>query len=343
MRPESPHRGTTRALSVAPMIDRTDRHFRFLMRRLTQHTLLYTEMVNMNAIVRGDRGHILDFDPEEGANALQIGGDDPTMLAEAAKIGVGWGYTEINLNVGCPSNRVQAGCFGAVLMRRPEQVARCVEAMRAAVTVPVTVKHRIGVDELDHYDHMRHFVDVVLAAGADRFTVHARKAWLNGLSPKENRNVPPLRYDDVYRLKRELPHVAIEINGGIKTLDQAAKQLEQVDAVMIGRAAVDTPMVFAQADQRIFGAERTPITRVELVHQMVDYAARFAGPTFKLTHITRHMLTLYAGISGARAWKRALAEGTSGVGASPQAILNALHATEQAQEQQLAAQQTYTR
>ncbi|MDP6945861.1 MAG: tRNA dihydrouridine(20/20a) synthase DusA, partial [Myxococcota bacterium] len=230
-------RGQVRPLSVAPMMQRTDRHFRVLIRQVTRHTLLYTEMLTANAIIHGDRRLLLDFDEVEHPVSLQLGGDDPTAMAEAARIGVDYGYDEINLNVGCPSNRVKNGCFGASLMRYPDKVAAIVDAMRGAVSVPVTVKHRIGIDELDRYEDMAHFVSVVREAGADRFSVHARKAWLEGLSPKENRTVPPLRYEDVYALKREFPGLAIEINGGVTTLNEVVDHLEHVDAVMVGRAA----------------------------------------------------------------------------------------------------------
>ena len=217
------------------MMDRTDRHFRRLLRLISRHTLLYTEMVTSRAILHGDRERLLGFDPSERPLALQLGGDDPDQLSECARIANDLGYDEVNLNVGCPSDRVQSGNFGVCLMRTPERVAECVAAMRAAVELPVTVKHRIGVDELDRYEDMLGFVDVVAAAGCDRFTVHARKAWLHGLSPKQNRDVPPLRHADVHRLARERPELIIEINGGLRSLDQVDAELEHVDAVMLGR------------------------------------------------------------------------------------------------------------
>ena len=264
-------RGAIVPFSVAPMMQRTDRHFRVLMRQVTRHSLLYTEMVTANAILHGRKDILLDFDEVEHPIALQLGGDDPAKLAEAAKIGVDWGYDEINLNVGCPSNRVRNGCFGASLMRRPERVAEIVTAMRAAVDVPVTVKHRIGVDEIDRYEDMANFVSVVEPSGADRFTVHARKAWLNGLSPKDNRTIPPLRYEDIYRLKRDFPHLDVEINGGIVTLDQVEAQLEHVDAVMVGRAAYEDPMQFVNVDRRLFGDTSSRPSRIELVENMLPY------------------------------------------------------------------------
>ncbi len=249
-------RGETRAVSVAPMMDRTDRHFRYFMRQITRRTLLYTEMVTMNAILHGDRESLLGYSEEEHPIALQLGGDDPGKLAECAKIAEDWGYDEVNLNVGCPSDRVQKGRFGACLMAYPDVVARSVEAMREACGLAVTVKHRIGVDDLDQYEDMKRFVETVARAGCDRFSVHARKAWLQGLSPKENREVPPLRYEDVYRLKDEFRDLKIEINGGIKTLAETKTHLERVDAVMIGRAAYDNPYVFAEVDREIFGDQR---------------------------------------------------------------------------------------
>jgi len=303
-------RGHTPPLSIAPMMDRTNRHYRFVMRQITRKTLLYTEMITTGAILFGDQEQHLGFDPEEHPLALQLGGDDPKALAECAKIAEGRGYDEINLNVGCPSDRVQKGSFGACLMRTPHVVAAAVQAMRAAVSVPVTVKHRIGVDELDAYDDMARFVGIVAEAGADRFSIHARKAWLQGLSPKQNRNIPPLRYDDVYRLKHQFSHLPIEINGGILTLDDAADHLQHVDAVMIGRAAVDTPWIFADADRRIFDVPAQSPSREEVIAAVADYAGRWRGrPRHKPHHITRHLLTLFAGQPGTRAWKRTLTEG----------------------------------
>lgn len=296
-------------LSIAPMMDRTDRHMRFVMRAISAHTLLYTEMVTCHALVHGDAERFLRYHSAEHPVALQLGGDDPSMLATCARMAEDHGYDEVNLNVGCPSDRVQQGCFGAVLMKTPQRVADAVHAMREAVDIEVTVKHRIGVDEVDQYEHMLHFVDTVAAAGARRFTVHARKAWLKGLSPKENRNVPPLRYDEVQRLAAERPQLDIEINGGIRTLDQVQEQLEHVDAVMIGRAACDTPWIFAEADQRFFGATTPPKTREQVTDEVVEYIGAVRDdPWFKLHHVTRHLLNLYAGQAGTKAWKQVLAQ-----------------------------------
>lgn len=307
----SPHRGVIRAVSVAPMMDRTDRHFRYFMRRLTKRTLLYTEMVTAPALLHGDRVRHLQFHPDEHPIALQLGGDDPAELAECAQIAVGAGYDEVNLNVGCPSDRVQSGRFGACLMARPEIVAECVERMRAAVSVPITVKHRIGIDTIDRYEDMLNFVDRVADSGCDRFSVHARKAWLQGLSPKENRTVPPLRYADVYRLKAERPALVIELNGGVKTLEECQTHLAQLDAVMIGRAAYDDPLLFRTVDQRLFGSQDAPVDARDAVLEMADYIAAHIESGGRLQHVTRHLMGLFTGLPGARKWRRVLS--TEGV------------------------------
>ncbi len=301
-------RGTLCPLSVAPMMDCTDRHFRWLMRQITRHTLLYTEMVTMQAIAHGDREQLLGYSPIEHPVALQLGGDDPKLLAECARIAEGMGYDEVNLNVGCPSDRVASGNFGACLMAAPERVAACVAAMRAAVSVPVTVKHRIGIDDMDSYEHMRRFVDIVAGAGCDRFSVHARKAVLGGLSPKENRTIPPLRYPEVYRLKSELPHLTIEINGGIRTLDAADVHLQHVDAVMLGRAAYDEPYLFAHVDARYFADEHAVPSRAEVATRYAEYAERWLAehPRQRFTLLARHALGLFTGQPNAREYRRLL-------------------------------------
>jgi tRNA-dihydrouridine synthase A len=291
------------------MMDRTDRYFRRLMRLISRHTLLYTEMVTCPAILHGDRERLLGFDLAEKPLALQLGGDDPRMLTECARIAADAGYDEINLNVGCPSDRVQSGNFGVCLMRSPERVAECVVAMRAAVELPVTVKHRIGVDELDRYEDMLAFVDVVARAGCDRFSVHARKAWLHGLSPKQNREVPPLRHADVHRLARERPDLVIEINGGLRDLDEVAAQLEHVDAAMLGRAAWDRPWLFVEADARLFADPHELPSRRDVVESYLPEVARWlarGGPS--PTALLRNLLNLYVGRPGARRWKQALAQ-----------------------------------
>ena len=295
-------------LSIAPMLDLTDRHFRYFMRLITRRTLLYSEMVVTTSILRGDKKKLLDFSPEELPLALQLGGDNPAELAECAKIGQDWGYSEINLNVGCPSDRVQQGSFGACLMASPELIARCVERMKSATTLPVTVKHRLGIDDRQEYHHLREFVSTVAAAGCDRVIVHARIAVLRGLSPKDNRRVPPLRYDWVYRLKQEFPHLVIELNGGIINLDQAREHLGRVDGVMIGRAAYDDPYLFAQADSLIFGEERKAPSREQIVEQMADYVRAWQERGVHPRTILRHMLGLFRGQPGARRWRRFLSE-----------------------------------
>nr|WP_245817386.1 tRNA dihydrouridine(20/20a) synthase DusA [Hydrococcus rivularis] len=311
-------------LSIAPMMERTDRHFRYFMRQITRRTLLYTEMITTAAILRGDRDKLLGFSPEEKPLSLQLGGDNPIELAECARIAEDRGYDEINLNVGCPSSRVKEGNFGACLMAQPEKVARAVEAMQKAVDLPVTVKHRIGIDDRDRYEDMANFVRIVSEAGCRRFTVHARKAWLQGLSPKENRTVPPLRYGDVHRLKQEFPHLFIEINGGITTLAEVREQLKSVDAVMIGRAAYDNPFLFAMVDRDIYGEKVTPPTRREVVESMLPYIDYWLKKSWKLHAISRHMLELFAGQAGSKAWKRYISENAHLPGADSQVLREAL-------------------
>ncbi len=298
-------------LSVAPMMDRTDRHFRFFMRQITRRTLLYTEMVTSAAILNGDRQHLLGFSLAEKPLALQLGGDCPADLALCAQIAEDMGYDEVNLNIGCPSDRVQSGNFGACLMAQPDRVADCVAAMVQRTHLPVTVKHRIGIDDLDRYEDMVHFVQTVAAAGCNRFSVHARKAWLQGLSPKENRDVPPLRYEDVYRLKQQFPHLVVEINGGIQTLEQVQTHLKFVDAVMVGRAAYDQPYLFSEADRLFYGADEAPRSRQAVAEAMIPYTAEWVAKGFKPHKVTRHMLQLFAGQPGSRLWKRYITENSS--------------------------------
>ncbi|AUC60747.1 tRNA-dihydrouridine synthase DusA [Cyanobacterium sp. HL-69] len=311
-------------VSVAPMMDYSDRHFRYIMRQMTKKSLLYTEMINTQAIIHGDRPKLLDFSLAEKPVALQLGGDNPAQLAECAKIVEDWGYDEVNLNVGCPSSRVQSGNFGACLMAQPQKVAECIEAMTKAVNIPVTVKHRIGIDEQDSYEHMANFVKVVAQAGCQRFVVHARKAWLQGLSPKENRNIPPLRYGDVYRLKQDFPHLTIEINGGITTLEQIKAQFPMVDGVMIGRVACDNPYVLASIDQEIYGDD-TPIkTREEVIESVLEYVDSWGDRHVKLNAIMRHLLQIFAGQPGTKIWKRHLTENGYNPDADSQLVREAL-------------------
>jgi tRNA-dihydrouridine synthase A len=293
-------------LSIAPMMDRTDRHYRYFMRQITRHTLLYTEMVTSQAIKHGDLERLIGFSELEKPIVLQVGGDEPKDLAHCAKLAEDFGYDEINLNVGCPSSRVQSGNFGACLMFDPDRVADCVSEMKAATKIPVSVKHRIGVDDRDSYEEMVAFVKTVASAGCDRFSVHARKAWLQGLSPKENRDIPPLRYEDVHRLKRDFPELFIEINGGFVTLEQSLPQLDHVNAVMIGRAAYDEPYMFADADRLFYGDESPVRSRHEVVEAMFEYVDRHVADGKKLHSITRHMLQLFHGRPNNRSWKQIL-------------------------------------
>jgi tRNA-dihydrouridine synthase A len=311
-------------LSVAPMMDWTTRHCRFFHRQISRHTLLYTEMVTTGAVLHGDRERLLGFEPAEHPVALQLGGSEPDQLAAAARIAEEWGYDEVNLNVGCPSDRVQSGRFGACLMAEPELVARLVSAMREAVRIPVTVKSRIAIDEMEEWPTLENFVRLVSAAGCTRFIVHARKAWLQGLSPKENRDVPPLRYELVHRLKSEFPHLDISINGGIKSLDATAEHLRHVDGVMIGRAVYENPYLLAEADQRFFGATGPPRERHAVVEAMLPYIETWRQRGAPLSAITRHMLGLFQGLPGARAWRRHLSENAHQPGAGPEVVVAAL-------------------
>ena len=322
----APPRGPLRPLSVAPMMDWSDRHYRYFMRQITRHTLLYSEMITTGAILHGDREHLLGFSPEEKPLVLQIGGDDPADLAASARIAEEMGYDEVNLNVGCPSDRVQKGSFGACLMARPEVVAEGVSAMRAAVSIPVTVKHRIGIEGLERYEDMANFVEVVSQSGCDRFTAHARIAILKGLDPKANRSVPPLRYEDVHRLKSEFPHLRIEINGGIRSLEAVDRQLQYTDGVMLGRAAYEDPFLFAPADRKYFGEGEDVPSRREVVEAMVPYIARWMEQGLYPNRITRHILGLFTGHPGARAWRRYLSENAHRDDASPDLVLKAIRA-----------------
>ena len=287
------------------MMDWTDRHCRFFHRLLSKNTLLYTEMVTTGALLHGDVPRHLDFNPEEHPVALQLGGSEPADLAHCARLGEAWGYDEINLNCGCPSERVQRGSFGACLMAEPQLVADCVKAMVDVVGVPVTVKHRIGIDKTESYGFVRDFVGTVSEAGCHVFTVHARNAWLKGLSPKENREVPPLRYELVHQLKREFPHLTIAINGGLTTDAQIAEQLQHVDGVMIGREAYHNPWLLAGWDAAFLGASSTELTREQVEAQMCDYMAREAAAHgTPWSAIARHMLGLRHGVPGARRWRQ---------------------------------------
>jgi len=313
-------------LSIAPMMDWTDRHCRYLHRLMSRHVLLYTEMVTAPAIVHGDRARLLGFDPAEQPVALQLGGSDPAQLASAARIAEDYGYKEINLNCGCPSDRVQSGSFGAVLMESPGLVAECVAAMIDAVSVPVTVKCRIGVDDQTPSEILPDFLQQVSAAGVDRFSIHARKAWLQGLSPKENRDIPPLDYDLVMEMKRRFPHLHLSVNGGIASLEEAESFLANgMDGVMIGRAAYHSPAdILLEADARIYGDTTGQRSAEEIVHLMLPYIADHLAAGGKLGQITRHMLGLFQGRAGARGWRRHLSENAHRGDAGTDVVLGAL-------------------
>jgi tRNA-dihydrouridine synthase A len=316
---------TAARLSVAPMMDWTDRHCRYFHRLMSTRSLLYTEMITAPALVRGDAAHLLRFDPTEHPVAVQLGGSDPAELAQASKLCADHGYDEINLNVGCPSDRVQSGFFGAVLMERPALVADCVAAMIAATGVEVTVKCRIGVDDQLPEEVLPDFLEKISAAGVSRVTIHARKAWLQGLSPKQNRDVPPLDYKLVHRMKEAFPHLHISINGGIATLDDAIPHLANLDGVMIGRAAYHQPFdILGEADARVFKDAPTGKTAQDIALEMLPYIERHLAEGGRLNQITRHILGLFAGRPGARSWRRVLSEKSHIEGAGPEVVLEAL-------------------
>lgn len=306
------------------MMDWTDRHCRYFMRLLAPHVGLYTEMVTAAALHHGDAEKLLKFDPAEHPVALQLGGSDPALMAEAAQKGEAAGYDEININVGCPSDRVRSGAFGACLMDRPEIVAACVEAMRREISVPVTVKTRIGIDDRDSYAFLRRFVDTVAAAGCDTFIVHARKAILQGLSPKENRTIPPLVYERVYGLKADRPDLTVVINGGITTLDEVKHHLARVDGVMIGRQAYQHPWFLTELETLLAEDGGQPMSREKIVTAMLPYIERRLAEGVELKHITRHMLGLFAGQPGARQWRRYLSENAHRHGAGTEILIRAL-------------------
>jgi tRNA-dihydrouridine synthase A len=313
-----------RRFSVAPMMDWTDRHCRYLHRLLTRHSLLFTEMVTSPAVIHGDRQRLLGFDPAEHPVALQLGGSDPDELAEAARIGADFGYDEINLNVGCPSDRVQSGRFGACLMAEPELVARCVAAMKAAVTIPVTVKCRLGIDEQDIEAPLDRFADLMVGAGVDALYVHARKAWLQGLSPKENRTIPPLDHDRVHRLAARLAPLPVMINGGIASIDETLAQLGACGGVMMGRAAYHDPMLLAEIDAAVFGDAAGTVTLETVIAGMAAYAERQMRDGARLNQISRHMLGLANGRPGARRFRQMLSVEAARRGAGPELLMEAL-------------------
>ena len=320
------------------MLDWTDRHCRYFLRQISKQALLYTEMVTTGAIIYG-KGDYLAFNHEEHPVALQLGGSDPSDMAKCAELAQAKGYDEVNINVGCPSDRVQNGRFGACLMAEPETVAACIKSMQAAVDIPVTVKSRIGIDDMDEYEDLTRFVDCVANAGCDTFIVHARKAWLQGLSPKENRDIPPLMYDRVYLLKEQFPDLHISINGGIKTLDEAEEHLKHLDGVMIGREVYSNPWMLSDVDHRICGEPEQSLTRSDIVELMLPYAEQQMKEGARVWHIARHMLGLFQGQPGGRIWRRYLSQhGPKGAGV--ELLSEALETVLQAQKDAIQFQQS---
>ena len=315
--------------SVAPMMDWTDRHCRFFHRLLSRHALLYTEMVTTGALIHGNRHRFLQFNDAEHPLALQLGGSNPYDLAICSKMAEDYGYDEVNLNVGCPSDRVQSGRFGACLMAEPELVAECVAAMQQSVSIPVTVKSRIGIDDRDSYQELAHFIATVANAGCKTFIVHARKAWLSGLSPKQNREVPPLRYDVVFQLKQDFPKLEIILNGGITSLDQAEALLKNVDGVMLGREVYQKPYLLADVDNRIFGTSYDPVPREQILMLLIPYIQQELKGEARLNSISRHILGLFHGMPGARGWRRYLSDHVGKIGADENVLLEALKLTYQ--------------
>lgn len=315
----------SRLISVAPMMECTDRHDRYFLRLIAPHVLLYTEMVTVNALIHGDYQRFLAYDQIEHPIALQLGGSEPQKLEYCAKLGAAYGYDEINLNVGCPSNRVKSGQFGACLMLNPSLVAECVAAMCSVVNIPVTVKCRIGVDTHDSYDELQHFISTVAKAGCHIFIIHARKAWLNGLSPKQNREIPPLRYDIVRQIKKDFPHLTIIVNGGITTCNEIAEHLNFVDGVMIGREAYSNPFFLSDIEKKYFPtAEINNVERHVILEKFIPYIEEQLANKVRLSHITRHILGLYQKQIGARIWRRYISEHAHQEGAGIEILTEAL-------------------
>lgn len=320
-----PHAPST--FAVAPMLDWTDRHCRYFHRLLTRHALLYTEMVTTGALLYGDRERFLTFSPQESPLVLQLGGSDPGDLAICARMAEDYGYAQVNLNVGCPSDRVQNGRFGACLMAKPQLVADCVAAMQAVVAMPVTVKCRIGIDDLDSYEHLSHFIATVADAGCKTFIIHARKAWLSGLSPKENREIPPLHYEVVYQIKQDFPQLEIIINGGITNLADGLAMTTHVDGVMVGREAYHNPYCLSTVDQLFYQDERAIASRHSIIEQLLPYVAAQLQQGVRLHSITRHILGLFHGMPGARGWRRYLSEHAPHAQADSATLVQALKLT----------------
>lgn len=306
------------------MMDWSDRHCRYLWRLLSQHARLYSEMVVTGAILHGDKQRFLGFNAQEQPLALQLGGSDPKELAQCSAIAEEWGYSEVNLNCGCPSDRVQKGKIGAILMKEPELVAQCYQEMQARCSIPVTIKHRIGVDDMEDYESMEHFVRTIASAGCSTFIVHARKAWLKGLSPKENREVPPLDYAAVVKLKQRNPELNIAINGGITTLEQSQTLLKDLDGVMVGREAYSNPYILAHVDQKLFASDKDVATRIEIAEQYAEYCKEMIASGTRLHHMSRHILGLFSGQPGGRLFRRHISENAPRKDATAQILLDAL-------------------
>lgn len=328
--PIVPKLSSAKTLSVAPMMDWTDRHDRYFLRLFNPHVRLYTEMVTTGALIHGDTPRFLKYDAIEHPLALQLGGSHPADLARCTKMAEDWGYDEVNLNVGCPSDRVQHNKIGACLMAEPDLVAECIATMQAAVKIPVTVKHRIGIDNLDDYDHLATFVETVARTGCQTFIVHARIAILAGLSPKENREIPPLRYEDVYRLKREFPQLEIHINGGIKTVAEVAEHWQHTDGVMIGREAYHNPYILAEA-LPLFGVHDLP-SRDQILSQYLEFMSKELQEGVSLSQMTRHILGLYQGLPGARKWRQYISQNAHRKGAGLEVVQQAAEQVQQAME-----------
>ena len=313
-----------RRFCVAPMLDWTDRHERYFLRLISKHAVLYTEMVTTGALIHGDKDRYLQFNEEEHPVALQLGGSDTKAMAICARMAEDQGYDEVNINVGCPSDRVQNGAFGACLMAEPELVAENVSVMKNIVDIPVTVKNRIAIDEMDEYKCLPNFLEIVSQADCETFIIHARKAWLKGLSPKQNRDVPPLNYDLVYQMKRDFPQLEIIINGGIKTLEQSEQHLEQVDGVMVGREAYHNPFMMNQVDERLYGEAQDKKTAYDVLDQYMEYMQAQIEQGVYLKHMSRHLLGLFIGQPGAKAWRRHISENAHKEGAGIEVIQQAV-------------------
>ncbi len=310
-------------ISIAPMMDWSDRHFRYFIRLITKHSLLYTEMITSGAIIHGDRDRFLTYNEEEHPIAIQLGGSDPKDLGTCAEIVTTYGYDEINLNVGCPSARVQSGSFGACLMAEPDLVAECVASMKQKTSLPVTVKTRLGIDDRDSYEELSDFIKTVQKAGCETFILHARKAWLNGLSPKENREVPPLQYDVVYQIKKDFPELEIMINGGIKSKHDINTHLAHIDGVMIGREAYHNPFILADIDQLFYNHQASP-SRIEVIEEFIGYLDKQIDKGVHLKHMSRHILGLFQGQVGAKKWRRHISENAHKPNTTSQVIKDAL-------------------